>query len=127
MAQFIEILSDSTSVIEQLTSVEVLELSSGVQGVIGATGPTGSTGPTGPTGPTGADSYVTGPIGATGPTGPNAPNVTYQYSINGSTLWHTDYVLGVDWFYHVSVDGGSVYGNAIPLGGMVVEVMGSGD
>ena len=45
-----------------------------------------------------------------GSAGNNAPATQIQFSINGTTLWHTPFVSG-DLFIRYSVDGGATWGN----------------
>ena len=59
----------SLEIVNEVTALDVDNVSRGAQGPAGADGADGATGPQGPTGPAGAD----GADGATGPQGPTGP------------------------------------------------------
>ena len=63
----------------------------------------------------GADG-ATGPTGATGPQGPAGASIAVQYSVNGSTFWHSTFTTG-DLFMRQSTDGGGTWGAAIRIVG----------
>lgn len=67
----------------------------GVQGIQGIQGPQGET----------------GAQGIQGTAGTNAPEVQYQFSIDGSTLWHDTFTTG-DYYQHISTDGGTTWKDA---------------
>ena len=50
--------------------------------------------------------------------GANAPEVTFNYSVDGSTSWHETYVAG-DLYARVSVDGGISWGSAFRFIGIL--------
>lgn len=52
--------------------------------------------------------------------GTNAPATIIQYSVDGSSSWHTPYAAG-DLYMKVSVDGGSTYSDAMPFIGVPSE------
>ena len=55
---------------------------------------------------------VISPRMATGPQGANAPEVKIQYSVDGETDWHDEYVDG-DKYIRFSTDDGETWGNGI--------------
>jgi len=77
--------------------------SQGAQGIQGAQGPQGAQGETGAT-------------GAAGAAGASAPNVQFQYSVDGSTSWHSTFTSG-DKYIRSSADNGTTWSNAMKFVG----------
>lgn len=78
----------SLEIVNEITALDVDNVSRGAQGPAGADGVDGATGPQGPTGPAGADGAdgATGPQGPTGPAGADgADGATGPQGLTGAT------------------------------------------
>jgi hypothetical protein len=91
------------------TNIGAIQGPRGEQGIQGTQGIQGATGPQGEQG-------IQGETGATGADGADAPEVQIEFSVDGSTSWHSTFASG-DKYQKVSTDGGSTWSAGIKFVG----------